>query len=117
MRPYILLTPGPLTTSESVKATMMTDWCTWDEDYNLHIVEEIRKSLVELATKATDEYTSVLLQGSGTYCVEAVIGSTIKAGDKLLILSNGAYGDRMGNIAEYHGINYDMLAFDETEQV
>ena len=55
MRPYILLTPGPLTTSESVKATMMTDWCTWDEDYNLHIVEEIRKSLVELATKATDD--------------------------------------------------------------
>ena len=59
MRPYILLTPGPLTTSESVKATMMTDWCTWDEDYNLHIVEEIRKSLVELATKATDEYKIV----------------------------------------------------------
>ena len=23
----------------------------------------------------------------------------------------------MGNIAEYHGISYDMLAFDETEQV
>ena len=45
-----------------------------------------------------------------------VIGSTVKPGDKLLILSNGAYGDRMGNIAEYHGINYDMLAFDETEQ-
>ena len=36
---------------------------------------------------------------------------------QLLILSNGAYGDRMGNIAEYHGISYDMLAFDETEQV
>lgn len=49
--------------------------------------------------------------------MEAVIGSTVKPGDKLLILSNGAYGDRMGNIAEYHGINYDMLAFDETEQV
>lgn len=41
--------------------------------------------------------------------MEAVIGSTVKPGDKLLILSNGAYGDRMGNIAEYHGINYDML--------
>ena len=83
----------------------------------MHIVEEIRKSLVALATKRTDEYTSILLQGSGTYCVEAVIGSTVKPGDKLLILSNGAYGDRMGNIAEYHGISYDMLAFDETEQV
>lgn len=96
---------------------MLTDWCTWDEDYNLHIVEEIRKSLVSLATQHTGDYTSILLQGSGTYCVEAVIGSVIKPGDKLLILSNGAYGDRMGNIAEYHGISYDMLAFDETEQV
>ena len=117
MKPYILLTPGPLTTSQTVKEAMLTDWCTWDEDYNLHIVEEIRKSLVSLATQHTGDYTSILLQGSGTYCVEAVIGSVIKPDDKLLILSNGAYGDRMGNIAEYHGISYDMLAFDETEQV
>lgn len=62
MKPYLLLTPGPLTTSETVKEAMMTDWCTWDADYNVHIVEEIRKSLVALATTATDEYTSVLLQ-------------------------------------------------------
>lgn len=117
MKPYILLTPGPLTTTETVKQAMMTDWCTWDEDYNVHIVQEIRKSLVELATAHTDEYTAILMQGSGTYCVESVIGSVIKPNDKLLILSNGAYGDRMGNIAEYHGIRYDMLAFDETEQV
>ena len=48
MKPYILLTPGPLTTSQTVKEAMLTDWCTWDEDYNLHIVEEIRKSLVSL---------------------------------------------------------------------
>lgn len=92
MKPYLLLTPGPLTTSETVKEAMMTDWCTWDADYNVHIVEEIRKSLVALATTATDEYTSVLLQGSGTYCVEAVIGSVITPKHKLLILSNGPYG-------------------------
>lgn len=96
---------------------MMTDWCTWDEDYNVHIVEEIRKGLVQLATRKTDEYTSILMQGSGTYCVEATLGSVITPKHKLLILSNGAYGDRMGNIAEYHEMNYDMLAFDETEQV
>ena len=96
---------------------MMTDWCTWDEDYNVHIVEEIRKGLVQLATRKTDDYTSILMQGSGTYCVEATLGSVITPKHKLLILSNGAYGDRMGNIAEYHGMNYDMLAFDETEQV
>lgn len=89
----------------------------WDEDYNVHIVEEIRKGLVQLATRKTDEYTSILMQGSGTYCVEATLGSVITPKHKLLILSNGAYGERMGNIAEYHGMNYDMLAFDETEQV
>ena len=57
MKPYILLTPGPLTTSQTVKEAMLTDWCTWDEDYNLHIVEEIRKSLVSLATQHTGDYT------------------------------------------------------------
>ena len=98
MRPYLLLTPGPLTTSDSVKETMMTDWCTWDEDYNLHIVQELRKELLGIATKTPEEYTTVLLQGSGTYCVEAVIGATIGKNNKLLICSNGAYGDRMGNI-------------------
>ena len=51
MKPYILLTPGPLTTTETVKEAMMTDWCTWDEDYNVHIVEEIRNSLVALCCK------------------------------------------------------------------
>ena len=117
MRPYLLLTPGPLTTSDSVKETMMTDWCTWDEDYNLHIVQELRKELLGIATKTPEEYTTVLLQGSGTYCVEAVIGATIGKNNKLLICSNGAYGDRMGNIAEYYHLDYDMLACEETEQV
>ena len=55
MKPYILLTPGPLTTTETVKEAMMTDWCTWDEDYNVHIVEEIRNSLVALSSRQPDE--------------------------------------------------------------
>ena len=57
MKPYLLLTPGPLTTSETVKETMMTDWCTWDEDYNLGIVQELRKDLVSIATKNIEDYT------------------------------------------------------------
>lgn len=118
MRPYLLLTPGPLTTTETVKEAMLTDWCTWDEDYNIGIVQEIRRSLVELATDRPDEYTSVLLQGSGTYCVEAVIGSTVRSNeDYLLILSNGAYGDRMGTIATYYGIRHYVMKFEETQIV
>ncbi len=63
MKPYLLLTPGPLTTSETVKEAMMTDWCTWDEDYNLGIVQELRKDLVNIATKKPEEYTSILFTG------------------------------------------------------
>ena len=117
MRPYILLTPGPLTTSETVKQVMMSDWCTWDDDYNIGIVQNIRQHLVELASSCPEEYTAVLMQGSGTFGVEATIGSVVRPDDHLLIAANGAYGKRMGTICDYYGIRHDMLMFEETRVV
>lgn len=96
--PYLLLTPGPLSTSRTVKSQMLRDWCTWDSDYNA-IVESIRSDLVTLATDS-DQYTSVLMQGSGSFSVESVIGSAIPKQGKLLVLVNGAYGQRMVTMAE-----------------
>jgi len=100
--PYLLLTPGPLSTTKSVKAAMLRDWCTWDTDYH-EVVQEIRRKLVRIATDR-EGYTSVLMQGSGTFTVEAVIGSVIPPHGKLLVLANGAYGRRMAQIAERLGI-------------
>ena len=117
MRPYLLLTPGPLTTSETVKEAMMSDWCTWDEDYNVGIVEVIRKELVELASSRPEEYTAVLMQGSGSFCVEATLGSVVRPEDHLLVAANGAYGKRMGVIADYYHLNYHLMKFEETQQV
>ena len=117
MRPYLLLTPGPLTTSETVKEAMMSDWCTWDEDYNVGIVEKIRKELVTLATSRPEDYTAVLMQGSGTFCVESTLGTAIRPTDHLLIAANGAYGNRMGVIATYYGIQHHVLKFEETQPV
>lgn len=117
MRPYLLLTPGPLTTSETVKQAMMSDWCTWDEDYNVGIVEVIRKQLVELAASCPAQYTAVLMQGSGSFCVEATLGSVVRAADHLLVVANGAYGKRMGVIADYYHLNYHLMKFEETEAV
>lgn len=88
---YLLLTPGPLSTSESVREAMLKDWCTWDDDYNIEIVEEIRRKLVTLATTQSG-YTAVLMQGSGTASVEATIGSVMLPTDKLLVIDNGAMG-------------------------
>jgi 2-aminoethylphosphonate-pyruvate transaminase len=96
--PYLLLTPGPLSTTKTVKEAMLRDWCTWDDSYN-RIVQEIRQRLVGLATSQIQDYTAVLMQGSGTFAVEAVIGSVIPGAGKLLVVANGAYGRRLAQIA------------------
>ena len=64
-RNYLLLTPGPLSTSETVREAMLQDWCTWDKDYNEGIVTPIRKGLLAIAGLDEVTYTDVLLQGSG----------------------------------------------------
>lgn len=117
MRPYILLTPGPLTTSETVKQAMMSDWCTWDDDYNIGIVQEIRRQLVELAASQPADYTAVLMQGSGSFGVEATLGTVVRPDDHLLIAANGAYGKRMSVICDYYNIPHHMMLFDETQAV
>lgn len=102
---YKLLTPGPLTTTETVKKEMLFDHCTWDEDYK-KITQQIRKGLLELAHADQELYTVVLMQGSGTFGVESVLTSVIGTQEKLLIVANGAYGERMEDIAKHAGISY-----------
>ena len=118
-KPYLLLTPGPLSTSEGVRTAMLKDWCTWDKDYN-NLVEEIRKELVALCVKPEnrEKYTSVLMQGSGSFGVESVLGTAVpKKNAKLLVLANGAYGNRMGEIASVLGINYRIEKFGDKNPV
>ena len=98
---YLLLTPGPLTTTRTVRESMMQEYSTWDVDYN-GIVQSIRTRLVELATGDAanpDTHTAVLMPGSGTFTVESVVGSVIPSDGKLLVLNNGAYGARITTIA------------------
>ncbi|RDY28484.1 2-aminoethylphosphonate--pyruvate transaminase [Romboutsia weinsteinii] len=109
MKNYKLLTPGPLTTTDSVKREMLFDHCTWDDDYKV-ITQRIRKQLLKLAHVNEEEYTTVLMQGSGTFGVESVISSVIGKEDKCLFVTNGAYGERMLDIAKYHKINYVVLS-------
>ncbi len=114
--PYLLLTPGPLTTSRSVRAAMQRDYSTWDVDYN-EIVDGIRRRLVNLATnEQSDAYTCVLMQGSGTFAVEATIGTAVPSNGKLLVVNNGAYGRRMVQIANRIKIDCVELAFPETQR-
>ena len=105
--PYLLLTPGPLSTSPAVRAAMLRDWCTWDDDYNVGIVSPIRERLIGLASRTDpSRFTTVLMQGSGTFSVEAMIGSLVPRDGRLLVLANGAYGDRLAKIAAVLGIDH-----------
>jgi 2-aminoethylphosphonate-pyruvate transaminase len=96
-----LLTPGPLTTSRTVKEAMLHDWGSRDRRF-IEINAEIRRRLVELAGAAATHAT-VPVQGSGTFAVEAMIGTLVPRTGKLLILVNGAYGKRMARICDCYG--------------
>ena len=105
IKQYKLLTPGPLTTTDSVKQEMLFDHCTWDDDYK-EITQRIRKGLLKLGHVEEPEYTAVLMQGSGSFGVESVLTSILKQEDKVLIAANGAYGLRMADICQHAGVNY-----------
>lgn len=111
--PYLLLTPGPLTTTASVKKSMMKDWCTWDNEYT-NLVQDLRKRVLDIANLNSKDYSVVLMQGSGTFTIESVIGSSIGSYDKLLVIANGAYGNRISEISKVLKLKYEIIDFGET---
>ncbi len=111
-RDKLLFTPGPLTTSLSVKQAMLHDAGSWHFEFNA-LVAEIRKKLLQLAGVEPGAYECVLLQGSGTFGVEAVLATTVPPEGKVLVLSNGAYGERMIQMAKCLRIPAVPLRFPE----
>jgi 2-aminoethylphosphonate-pyruvate transaminase len=98
-RDKLLFTPGPLTTSLSVKQAMLHDAGSWHHEFGA-VVEAIRGQLLALAgVSRADGYEAVLMQGSGTFGVEAVLASVLPPEGKLLVIANGAYGERIVQMA------------------
>ena len=99
--PY-LLTPGPLTTAYEVKAAMLRDWGSWDGDFRA-MTAALRKRLLSIAGDEAGEFDCVPMQGSGSFSVEAMLGSFIPRDGKVLVLMNGAYGKRIAQTLSYLG--------------
>jgi 2-aminoethylphosphonate-pyruvate transaminase len=97
----LLLTPGPLTTSAAVKQAMVHDWGSRDAEF-LRINTMVLDRIVELAG-GQGTHVTVPMQGSGTFAVEAMITTFVPKGGKLVVLINGAYGQRARRIAEIAG--------------
>ena len=105
--PY-LLTPGPLTTSFDVKRAMLKDWGSWDGDFRA-MTASLCGKLLAIAGDNKGEYDCVPMQGSGTFAVEAMLGSFLDPDSKALVLVNGAYGKRIVETLRYLGRNHVVI--------
>ena len=99
--PY-LLTPGPLTTAAEVKQAMLRDWGSWDGDFRA-LTASLRDQLLHILGPGYEDYECIPIQGSGTYAVEAMLGSFVPRDGKVLVLANGAYGLRAAETLDYLG--------------
>jgi 2-aminoethylphosphonate-pyruvate transaminase len=105
--PY-LLTPGPLTTAYEVKEAMLRDWGSWDGDFRA-MTAELRRELLDIAGDTAGEFDCVPMQGSGSFSVEAMLGSFVPRDGKVLVLSNGAYGKRIAQTLSYLGRDHAVI--------
>jgi len=94
------LTPGPLTTSAPVKRAMLRDWGSWDSDFRA-MTRDLRMRLLEICGPNAAAYDCVPMQGSGSFAVEAMLGSFVPRDGKVLVLANGAYGQRAARTLVY----------------
>jgi len=111
----ILLTPGPLTTSLATKQSMLRDWGSWDADFN-RITARVRERLLRIV-HATDTHECVPMQGSGTFSVEAALGTLVPRGGHVLVPQNGAYCQRIARICRILGRGVTTIDYAEDAAV
>src|SRR5918995_3105286 len=109
----IILSPGPVTTSDATKAAMLRDYSP-NEPELYALTASLRKNLVEIANGGND-YTCVMLQGAGNTANEAVLGTLVPRDQKVLVVNNGYYGARLVEIARAIGVPFTSLDLPITE--
>ena len=112
--PY-LLTPGPLTTSLRTKQSMLRDWGSWDADFN-SITGRVRERLLQIV-HGSGTHECVPMQGSGTFSVEAAIGTLVPRTGHVLVPQNGAYCQRIARICRVLGRKLTTIDYAENTQV
>ena len=113
--PY-LLTPGPLTTSRTVKLALLADWGSRDVEFR-KLVREIREEVKRIAG-CDDTYECVIMQGSGTFAIEAALGAFAPSKrKKTLVVANGAYGERAVQILGRIGRAHERISKTDTTQL
>jgi len=102
-RPTILLNPGPVTLTERVRAALTREDVCHREPEFAALTRELRQGLEGVYPAARGRFTAVLLSGSGTCAVEAMLASLVPRNGKVLVVANGVYGERMAAMVRAHG--------------
>jgi 2-aminoethylphosphonate-pyruvate transaminase len=113
MTEQILLTPGPLTTSLSTRSAMLMDWGSWDGAFNA-LTASVNRDLIDIV-QAHQDHVCVPLQGSGTFAVEAALGTLVPRAGKVLVADNGSYCKRIVRILGYLGRDAVVLPHGEQQ--
>jgi 2-aminoethylphosphonate-pyruvate transaminase len=94
----ILLTPGPLTTTLQTKQAQLRDYGSRD----IAFIEMTAGLVTQLndIVHGGDDHACVLMQGSGTFSVEAALGTLVPKSGHILVCINGEYGKRIAKICE-----------------
>lgn len=111
-----LFTPGPLTTSRTVKQAMLRDLGSRDAEF-IAVVARVRASLLDVGRAPAPAWVCVPMQGSGTFGIESTICTAVPDGGSLMVVANGAYGRRMATIGRRHRIATTVVEFPETQRV
>jgi 2-aminoethylphosphonate-pyruvate transaminase len=111
----ILLTPGPLTTRLETRQAMLEDWGSRDPAF-IALTAALRRRLLALSD-GEKTHVCIPIQGSGTYVVEAALGSLLAPDDRLLVLENGVYGERLGAIAARLGRRTEYLRWPQNQPI
>lgn len=110
----VLLNPGPATITDSVKyAQVIPDICPREQEF-VDIMDEVRRELVKIVHVDPEKYTSVLFTGSGTIIQDVLVNSLVPEGKKICVVNNGAYAQRMVDIAGHYHIPCVNLEFPST---
>ncbi len=115
MKEPILLTPGPLTTSTATKLAMVRDWGSRDSGF-IDINRRVREMLLDVVG-VKQSHVCVPLQGSGTFSVEAMLGTMVPKAGHVLVPQNGAYCKRIAKICQILGRRVTPLEYEERQPV
>jgi 2-aminoethylphosphonate-pyruvate transaminase len=115
VRRTVLLNPGPVTLTDRVRKTLLTEDLCHREPEFAELMLDIKRRLVRVYPEAERDYEAVLMTGSGTCAVEAMISSFVPRDGKVLVLANGVYGERMASMIEVQSKGLDLVRADWPE--